>query len=189
MKLKLLCLLSLLFLASCGSASGPSIGEASWDGQNYNEDFYACRTYSIVVQEVNYGDTGPVHEAVANWNTALGDDRFVVYDSPANADSPFHIPALQRSAIVIARDINQKFAGWTRRLTSYGPCSCDITVSYNGALDPLVIAHELGHCLGMKHTDPEDIYNVMRSLIVIGATITDEDVAIVKEHTNLNDPF
>ena len=53
--------------------------------------------------------------------------------------------------------------------------ACDVRITSDWPLDPLIVAHELGHCLGLDHSDDED--SVMHSPVRPWSTPTEGDLA------------
>lgn len=189
---KLIILMLPLILIACGNGNpeenqgGPTIIE---QGRLYDEERYACREYTVFWQDLNYsalGGEAAIQQAIQIWNEALGDARFKPLDSPDKASNPFRDENKARSAIFVWIESDQKPQGYFRTWAQYGPCACGISMRPESANSPLLLAHELGHCLRLMHTDEDG--SIMERFVDIDAYVTQENIDLVLEHTNLNDP-
>jgi hypothetical protein len=121
---------------------------------------------------------------VSEWESALGEDRFNIIDSPSKEDNPFRDAILAQSTILIGLNRSLQAQGRAVFLTDYGPCACDISLRPEATDEVLILVHELGHCLGLTHSDPSELYNVMGAFFLEDAFITQESVDLVKANTH-----
>lgn len=185
--MKKLILLMLLLVAGCGSVveTKPVVY-----GPPYNPDQYACRFYTAQVNSWNYGELNipAVKAAIAEWNNSLGENRIrELRIVPPNENNAWVDPELGRSVIIIAMNSSLKIAGVAYQGVGEGPCSCWIDVNPNSLTSVPILVHEIGHCLGLEHV--ADPLSIMHPYVFEDAILTQEMVDLVKEHTNLNDPF
>ena len=189
---KLIGLILPLILIACGNGNpeenqgGPTIME---QGRLYDEERYACREYTVFWQDLNYsalGGEAAIRHAIQTWNIALGATRLKPLDSPDKASNPFRDENKARSAIFIWIENDQEPQGFARPWKQYGPCACGISMRPEAANSILLLAHELGHCLGLYHTTEEG--SIMEKYVDTDAYITQENIDLVLEHTNLDDP-
>lgn len=178
--------LFLLLLTACGGVASPQSEPTS--NSPYIEGRYACENYTLAFQRVNfqYGGVDPaeVYKAVDAWNEALG-PRITLLDSPSNDNNPYKDPEKAKTHIFVEADPDLEVAGNIIFRNYVGPCSCWIRMAPGAVWQE--IAHEIGHCLGLNHTTENG--SIMEAFVDIGAYITQENVDLVLEHTNLNDPL
>lgn len=185
--MKLRYILFTLLLVSCGSNQITLLNDVL-DPPYYPEQ-YACREYTVFFQRQNYSALGgpeAIYQAAAAWNAVLGEERFHVLDSPEPADNPFRDATRARSTILVWIEDDQEPQGFFRFWKNYGPCACGISMRPESATSVLLLQHELGHCLGLSHTDEEG--SVMEAFVDFDAHITQESIDLVREHTNTEDP-
>lgn len=175
-----------LFISGCGS--GAETPPEAY-GPPYDPHQYACAYYTPVVGIPNYGEQNipAIRAAIDMWNEALGEERFrELRVLPPNEINPFRDPVLARSAVLFLLDSDQKPAGIAFQGSSYGPCTCFISMSPAALTDVLILVHEMGHCLGLEHVPA--VSSVMHDIVLEDAFITQEMVDLVKGNTNENDP-
>lgn len=179
-----LCLFAIF--AACGTSTTPTTAPSK---PLYNPEKYACREYTVFWQDLNYnvfGGQAAIERAMALWNESLGDTRFIGLDSPSKEDNPFRDENAARSAILVYITDDQKPQGLAQYLSLYGPCACAISMLPEAANVSLLLAHELGHCLGLNHTNEPG--SIMEAYVDSDAFISQENIDLVLEHTNLQDP-
>ncbi len=195
MKHYLLILLALFGLVNCGGSADTSeedpssnvqfgelldlgVGhETLWEGRQ-TCDYYTIRLRPETSNYAYLNDA--VVEAADAWDKAMGYDFVHVrtgeepnpfIDDPTSAvlvttgQAPQFGPQ-DSGAILLELATIQK---------DYGPCACQVEV-WDEAWDKKIIAHAMGHCFGLSHSDLEDSLMFRRAK---GGEFTEEMVQLL----------